>query len=171
MTNEPGIDDKKWVLDRICQFNRDVDVKSGVIIAIIAAIGAILFSNESFACILTSVLNGGAVGLSTQILFWIVFLSLVAIIFALFASFIPRTWCPTGSSIFFGKIAKEVDWKAYKIAINSYCYSFDDDLISQIYINSKICSRKFFWVKIVSYATYILALAITCFAICYMKGW
>lgn len=165
------VENLKWTLDRICQSSRDADAKCGVVTAVVAALGAILFSNQTFPVLLFRVACGEVGGLSTKALFGVMTSALIVLVFALVATLFPRTKCSFNSKIYFDKIGRFIDWQAYKIDAKSYIYSFEDDLLSQIYVNSGICRQKHRWSKVALFATYVLVLSIIAFAVCQVMGW
>jgi len=70
----------------------------------------------------------------------------LSIAFAAFATF-PRTTSKAGSIIFFGEIESETMDAYVTRAIDCTQESYERDIARQIYINAKIASAKFAWIK------------------------
>ncbi|HIW77086.1 MULTISPECIES: Pycsar system effector family protein [Gordonibacter] len=169
MTTHSDIEQYRWILDRTVESVKSVDGKNGVTTAILAGLAAILFSNDNFSSSVFAALSGKSNTMCLVMLAGIL-ISTALVIFSLFASLIPRTKCEGDSSLYFGTIAKHKDFLSYKRELVSQDYSIEDDLVNQIYINSKICRTKMRWHSVASFSTYLLILFIAGFSICYVIG-
>lgn len=133
-------DDKKWLLDNIIGFNRNVEQKTSILFAVIGVFAGFIISSDSFTnAVGTLVANPYAHALP------VVFLALSAITLivslGLFASIMMARLKSNGDSIlYFGSIASKTA-EQYGAALDA---GIDpDDFSKQIHINACICKKKF----------------------------
>ena len=133
-------DDKKWLLDNIIGFNRNVEQKTSILFAVIGVFAGFIISSAPFAnAVGTLVANPYAHVLP------VVFLAISAITLivslGLFASIMMAILKSNGDSIlYFGSIASK-GAEQYKAALSA---GIDPDEFSkQIHINACICKKKF----------------------------
>ena len=133
-------DDKKWLLDNIIGFNRNVEQKTSILFAVIGVFAGFIISSAPFAnAVGTLVANPYAHVLP------VVFLAISAITLivslGLFASIMMARLKSNGDSIlYFGSIASK-GAEQYKAALSA---GIDPDEFSkQIHINACICKKKF----------------------------
>lgn len=133
-------DDKKWLLDNIIGFNRNVEQKTSILFAVIGVFAGFIISSDSFTnAVGTLVANPYAHALP------VVFLALSAITLivslGLFASIMMARLKSNGDSIlYFGSIASKTA-EQYGAALDA---GIDpDDFPKQIHINACICKKKF----------------------------
>ncbi len=133
-------DDKKWLLDNIIGFNRNVEQKTSILFAVIGVFAGFIISSASFTnAVGTLVANPYAHALP------VVFLALSAITLivslGLFASIMMARLKSNGDSIlYFGSIASKTA-EQYGAALDA---GIDpDDFSKQIHINACICKEKF----------------------------
>ena len=133
-------DDKKWLLDNIIGFNRNVEQKTSILFAVIGVFAGFIISSDSFTnAVGTLVANPYAHALP------VVFISLSAITLivslGLFASIMMARLKSNGDSIlYFGSIASKTA-EQYGAALDA---GIDpDDFSKQIHINACICKKKF----------------------------
>lgn len=134
-------DDKKWLLDNIIGFNRNVEQKTSILFAVIGVFAGFIISSDSFTnAVGTLVANPYAHALP------VVFLALSAITLivslGLFASIMMARLKSNGDSIlYFGSIASKTA-EQYGAALDA---GIDpDDFSKQIHINACICKKKFY---------------------------
>lgn len=156
------INDAMYTLDRIMSHINNCDTKAsillglaGVFITIVADKLLSVFSESGL--LFTSLL-------ANKYSFFLLLSSLcicVGIVFTLIVLF-PRLDPPSSTShIFFMSIASKFSYEGYKKAItqlNENCYL--NELIEQIYINAKICKKKYTNFK---YATILVGLGLILF--------
>lgn len=133
-------DDKKWLLDNIIGFNRNVEQKTSILFAVIGVFAGFIISSDSFTnAVGTLVANPYAHALP------VVFLALSAITLivslGLFASIMmARLKSNSDSILYFGSIASKTA-EQYGAALDA---GIDpDDFSKQIHINACICKKKF----------------------------
>lgn len=133
-------DDKKWLLDNIIGFNRNVEQKTSILFAVIGVFAGFIISSDSFTnAVGTLVANPYAHALP------VVFLALSAITLivslGLFASIMMARLKSNGDSIlYFSSIASKTA-EQYGAALDA---GIDpDDFSKQIHINACICKKKF----------------------------
>lgn len=133
-------DDKKWLLDNIIGFNRNVEQKTSILFAVIGVFAGFIISSDSFTnAVGTLVANPYAHALP------VVFLALSAITLivslGLFASIMMARLKSNGDSIlYFGSIASKTA-EQYGAALDAEIDP--DDFSKQIHINACICKKKF----------------------------
>ncbi|WP_302962685.1 Pycsar system effector family protein [uncultured Adlercreutzia sp.] len=160
--------DLKWVLDRTTEAVRCIDSKNGIITAVLAGIAAILFSNESFSqAVYDSFASMRALAMLAMV---IASIATVLVVGSLLASIVPRSKCPSSSSIYAGKIAELGSADKYFDSLARNDYSLDDDIASQIYENSRIFERKTTWNRRATIALLFLIGALIIFSIFYAIG-
>lgn len=145
-----------YTLDRTIGFVNTCDSKSSVILGVFGVMVTILFSgegiNELKLIIKSAITENTSCGAFYLIFLFIAFSTLCIGIYKLLIVLFANTNCgeknheglENDSKIFFGSISKNVNFKQYKEKLLTY--SEDDymnDIISQIYINSVICNKKF----------------------------
>lgn len=157
-------DELKWILERATESVRNIDSKNGVLIAILAAIAAILFSGEAFlSAVSDQACPEWAYRVKAVCIALMVGAALVSAI-ALTLSLIPRAQCPKDSLIYSGQIARFENAGEYAKALDKNTIDFQGDLVNQIYITSTIYRRKTFWNKVATIAMAALVILIVAFA-------
>lgn len=158
----------KYTLDHSIELVRNTDNKNGIMVAVAAGLVALLFSSGEFLT---------AVSLSIEqkivlycFLLGLALIALVVFLVALFASILPVDKCSERSLIYAGSISKYKTASEYKNALVDCTYDLTDDLVQQIFINSKIFKKKSTCNKIASWSLYILILLIVLFVLCFMIG-
>lgn len=133
-------DDKKWLLDNIIGFNRNVEQKTSILFAVIGVFAGFIISSAPFTnAVGTLVANPYAHALP------VVFLAISAITLivslGLFASIMMARLKSNGDSIlYFGSIASKTA-EQYETALSA---GIDPNEFSrQIHINACICKKKF----------------------------
>ena len=133
-------DDKKWLLDNIIGFNRNVEQKTSILFAVIGVFAGFIISSTPFTnAVGTLVANPYAHALP------VVFLAISAITLivslGLFASIMMARLKSNGDSIlYFGSIASKTA-EQYETALSA---GIDPNEFSrQIHINACICKKKF----------------------------
>lgn len=133
-------DDKKWLLDNIIGFNRNVEQKTSILFAVIGVFAGFIISSAPFTNAAgTLVANPYAHALP------VVFLAISAITLivslGLFASIMMARLKSNGDSIlYFGSIASKTA-EQYGAALDAGIGP--DDFSKQIHINACICKKKF----------------------------
>lgn len=133
-------DDKKWLLDDIIGFNRNVEQKTSILFAVIGVFAGFIISSAPFTnAVETLATNPCAHALPAMFLV----ISAIALIVSLglFASIMMARLKSDGNSIlYFGSIASKTA-KQYGAALDA---GIDpDDFSKQIHINACICKKKF----------------------------
>lgn len=143
-------------LDRTIGFINNCDNKTSIILGINGVMITILLSNEGvieLKNIMKSAITEGTVFSAIYLI--ILFLALAKLfygIFKLLMVLFANTDCgdinqedlECDSKIFFGSICKNSEFKQYKEKLlNLTEEDYMNDIISQIYINSVICNKKF----------------------------
>lgn len=133
-------DDKKWLLDNIIGFNRNVEQKTSILFAVIGVFAGFIISNAPFTnAIETLATNPCAHALPAVFLV----ISAIALIVSLglFASIMmARLKSNVDSILYFGSIASKTA-EQYGAALDA---GIDpDDYSKQIHINACICKKKF----------------------------
>ena len=133
-------DDKKWLLDNIIGFNRNVEQKTSILFAVIGVFAGFIISSAPFTnAVETLVANPCAHALP------VVFLTICAIALivslGLFASIMMARLKSNGDSIlYFGSIASKTA-EQYETGLSA---GIDPNEFSrQIHINACICKKKF----------------------------
>lgn len=161
-------EDLKYVLDRTTELVRNADSKNNVMVAIIAGLAVVLFSNGEFVSSVSLAIASGDV--FCMAVLSVIIVTLLVFLAALFSALRPVDSCISNSLVYAGKISEHENCGDYRGAIFSPEYSLEDDLVEQIYINAKIFKRKTRCNKIASYSLYIMILAIIVFASCSIRG-
>jgi hypothetical protein len=155
-SNKIGKDDAIDILDRTIGFVNNCDSKASVVLGVFGVLLTVLFTSEG----ITELKNiiKAAMNTSTRYGFlYIIFFSITAIgftlgIIKLMQVLFPKTDCvelkqeciELNSNIFFQGICKNSTYKRYKDKlVNCTEDEYMNDIISQIYINSIICNRKY----------------------------
>ena len=143
-------------LDRTIGFVNNCDSKSSVILGIFGVIITILLSSEGINE-LKNIIKSAITEDTTCGVFYLIFLFVSGAVFS-FGSFkllmvlFANTNCgddnqvdlERDSKIFFGSICNNANFKQYKEKLTTYSEEdYLNDIISQIYINSVICNKKF----------------------------
>lgn len=136
-------------LDRIIGFVNSCDVKASIVLGIFGiAVGGLL--SDSILSIILCNLNiaigsDGLIAIIYLIMFVISSLSILTGLFSLICAISAKIkLSKKDSKIYFVDIAENADDEAYKKKLFPLRETdVVDDLISQIYINSKICTRKY----------------------------
>ena len=133
-------DDKKWLLDNISGFNRNVEQKTSILFAVIGVFAGFIISSASFTnAVGTLVANPYAHALPVVFLAFSAITLIVSL--GLFASIMMARLKSNGDSIlYFGSIASKTA-EQYGAALDA---GIDpDDFSKQIHINACICKKKF----------------------------
>ena len=133
-------DDKKWLLDNIIGFNRNVEQKTSILFAVIGVFAGFIISSASFTnAVGTLVANPCAHSL--PVVFLALSASTLIVSLGLFASIMMARLKSNGDSIlYFGSIASKTA-EQYEAALDA---GIDpDDFSKQIHINACICKKKF----------------------------
>ncbi|MFW6016467.1 MAG: Pycsar system effector family protein [bacterium] len=141
------------ILDRIIGFINNCDNKTSIILGIVGVMLSIIFTsnsvNELQSIIRIAIRSSNYIYLILLVLFII---CLVCGIFYLVFSLFARTNCSSlnqkcldlNSKLFFHHISNNNSFKEYKEKVLKCSKDeFINEIISQIYINSKICSKKY----------------------------
>lgn len=159
MNKREKIDEEKFKLEQLREWNNNADTKISIMVAFVSVLFIEVISNSNINIIkeindiifITGILNVGFFRVCSLmlviILYILIFLSIYKFIKALLAKIDISVFNQKGiykeSSYFFGTISKmnlyEYKNKIYKSNENIQL----NDLISQVYINSKICKDKF----------------------------
>ncbi len=144
------------VLDRIIGFINTCDNKTSIILGIIGVMLSIFFTSDSIKelqIIIISALESSKFKDYIYLFFLVLFsiclgYGIFKLISSLFARIngldIKEESLDLDSKIFFRHIAKNNSYKEYKQKMTKCSQEkFVNDIISQIYINSKICSKKY----------------------------
>lgn len=133
-------DDKKWLLDNIIGFNRNVEQKTSILFAVIGVFAGFIISSASFTnAVGTLVANPYAHALPVVFPAFSAITLIVSL--GLFASIMMARLKSNGDSIlYFGSIASKTA-EQYGAALDA---GIDpDDFSKQIHINACICKKKF----------------------------
>ena len=144
------------ILDRIIGFINNCDNKTAIVLGVFGVIITVIFTTDGIGNIF-EIINSTMTKISFFSIFflilWITSLGLFIIglcklITVLVAKIetadMRQIDLDLDSRIFFGTIAKNKNYKTYKeklLSMDNDC--FQNDIISQIYINSLICKKKF----------------------------
>lgn len=160
--------DLMWLLDRTTEAIRSIDTKNSIITAILAGLAAVLFSNDSFAgAVYTAFSENCFISLFFIVL---ALLAAMTVLMSLFASIIPRAKCKDNSKIYAGNISEFNCLDLYRKEILSNSYEFENDLTSQIFVNSQIFKTKTKWNQVATIALYFVIIFIILFTILFMIG-
>ena len=171
------------ILDRTIGFVNNCDSKASIILGVFGVIFTLIFTTDGIVNIRRIVDKVTAVGnvsvCSMLYLFgWlasliVIVLGLCKIISVLTAridcSHMEQEQLDTDSKIYFGDIAKNETYRKYKgklLSLNSE--RFLNDIGSQIYINSVICSNKF---KKYNESLLLTTIGFTCFLLLWIVGY
>lgn len=149
-------DDALDILDRTIGFVNNCDSKASVVLGVFGVLLTILFSSESITELKSIVKEAISAGTCSGVLYWVI-LSCTAVgfifgIVKLLQVLFPKTDCDElkqdglelNSKIFFGGICKSSTYKKYKEKMMRCSEDeYLNDIISQIYLNSVICDKKF----------------------------
>lgn len=144
------------ILERTIRFTNSCDSKASIVIGVSGVILTILFSNER----ITEIKNIVKAAINSRTSYGFIYLGILFCtvigfafgIFKLLQVLFPKTNCDDlkqeeielNSKIFFGDICKNTTYKQYKNnMMNCSEDEYLNDIISQIYLNSVICDRKF----------------------------
>jgi len=154
------IEDAQRNLDRITNWIGNCDAKISFILAFLGAIFALVFSDDGTLESIQSAINKSfyfrswvdlIIGITLIVLFLLFIISsIITFIFLILGlrgridiKVFKENGLETNSIIFWGRISKN-NFEEYKNNLDSITEeSIYNDLVSQIYINSKICSLKF----------------------------
>jgi len=145
-------------LDRTIGFVRDCDHKTSIVLAAIGIIATIIIDQcgKDMINLVSSILDGNK-NLTPSVYFFTILLT-ISLIFLIFGIWkfirvlIPVTdssLCDNESSlernsIIFAVSISKLNYEDYKSKILNYTdEEYINDILSQIYINSKICARKY----------------------------
>lgn len=144
------------ILDRTIGFINNCDTKTSIVLGIYGIIVAVLFTNEGLLKLKTIIIASMGKGMVYGILYVIPLMFVVGIfifgICKLFYVLFPKIDCKDlkqedldlDSKLYFGDIAKNSSYKQYKEKLlNCDDDEYINDIISQIYLNSFICNKKF----------------------------
>ena len=156
-------DEKRWLFDSIGSWIRFSDAKAGAVVGIQGLVLGLLFRSltdilsplnahdewSSWLWTGATVLAAGSLGL-------------LASIGTAAAAVLPRLKVgePT-SGIYFMHIAEHPSTKAYSEVISAESYRFEDDLLTQIHVNSFVAKKKYVlvvWAMRIALAADILVL-------------
>lgn len=142
-----NIDDARDTLERIHTSINNCDTKTSIILGIIGVIGGICLSDSIVITLYHYLINNFSTT-KCKVFFVITCMIIVGIVFGVYKliSVLYARVKKDGdrSNVFFGDIAKynnEGDYKKSLLKMNES--DMLDSLISQIYINSKICDAKY----------------------------
>lgn len=161
-------DNLKYVLDRTTELVRNSDNKSSIMIAVVAGLAVILFSNGEFVSAVVETAAHGCI--ICKALLVVASGALIIFLIALFNSIYPSSRSDGDSLIYAGSICKRSDHESYQRDLADASYSFEEDLINQIYIHSAIFKKKNRCNKIASYSLYTLIVSVMVFVILYLVG-
>lgn len=170
MAVSPDIENLKWVLDRTTDAVKTADNKNSIVTAVLAGLAAVLFSNDNFSSAVSVIGADPMRHWACCALLSLMAASFTAAILSLVASLFPRVSCENDSLIYYGLIAEHKDWHSLKREMDDKGFATEEDLISQIHINSSICKKKMFWHSVALVFTYALILLTCGFAACFMIG-
>ena len=139
------IEEQKWILDRISTYIRDIDSKNGIVLAALAIVAAVLFSNEWFCGFLAKAAYSGSV--IQIVLLATTVVSFVCCLVSLFVSLMPRVHSPESdqSLIYSAGIAKFEDSEGYSAALGGENNDLRKDIVGQIHANAVIAEKKILW--------------------------
>lgn len=150
-TTEEKISDAEAVLNRTIGFIENSESKTGIALTMVGIMMTVIFAmagNDVMSMFSAIRHNLDAAGILFILLF---FLSLTASVYGMcqFARvLVPSLECEKDSRIYFGKISDNRDYEEYRSKMEKYGPEDHlDDLWSQIYVNSKICIRKYRYFK------------------------
>lgn len=149
-------DDALDILDRTIGFINNCDSKASVVLGVFGVLVTILFSSDGVAelkiIIKAAITTGTYYGVLYCITLAFTVISLAFGTVKLLKVLFPKTDCDElkqedlelNSKIFFGGICKNSTYKKYKDKIMKCSQDeYLNDIISQIYLNSIICDRKY----------------------------
>jgi len=146
-------DELKEILDRNTAWIENCDSKTSIILGSFGVIAGIFLATD-YVSKFKSILCHMASHVSFWTVVFIIFCILsISLILVLFARVNPDKFCNRGiksdSLIFFSSIAKHKSLSSYKRDLEKCgTTQMDEDLISQIYICSIICNKKFKYYKL-----------------------
>lgn len=156
MEYEEKFENAKYVLDNTKEWINNVDIKISILIAFMGIIlGYILIdSNIDFIERIITTINNNSISFSKIIMGLLVLLlyintifSIIKLLYALKGKINIKEFNESGvtlnSLIFYGSIAKYNYEEFNKKVKNQTKQSNINDILSQVYINSKICTKKF----------------------------
>ena len=143
-------------LDRNIEFVDRCDMKVSIVLAILGVILTIIFTNDGISSlwhILKTAFSFKNTSFDVVYLFFLVLFAagysygMLKLIMVLFVKIDCKEYeqdlLELDSSIFFYSIANRKNYKEYKGIILGKEYCYENDLISQIYLNSLICAKKY----------------------------
>lgn len=155
-TLEKKISDAEAILERILGFNNNSESKTGITLTIVGVILTVIFAlsgDDILNIFRTMFAAPDTTGIIFVILFFISLITAIYGIYRLVRVLVPvldSDDCDTGdfetdSRIFFGNIySNNKGYNDYRDKMLSYCSEEHlNDLWSQIYVNSRVCSKKF----------------------------
>jgi len=150
------IENAKYILDNIKEWINNVDIKISILIAFMGVIlGYILIdSNIDFIERIVTTINNNSLsfskiakGLLVLLLYFNTIFSIIKLIYALKGKINIKEFKESGvtlnSLVFYGSISKYNYEEFNKKIKNQTKQSNINDILSQVYINSKICNKKF----------------------------
>ncbi|WP_238859610.1 Pycsar system effector family protein [Clostridium sp. YIM B02569] len=156
------------ILDRTIRFVNSCDSKASVVIGVSGVLLTILSSNERVTEIKSIIKLAMGSGIWYGVLYLGILVCAVMVcvfgIVKLLEVLFPKTNCDDlnqegielNSHIFFGGICKNPTYNQYKEKVMNYNEDeYLNDIISQIYLNSIICERKFKNFKVGVVATFL----------------
>ena len=150
------IENAKYILDNIKDWINNVDIKISILIAFMGVVlGYILIdSNIDFIERIVTTINNNSLsfskiakGLLVLLLYFNTIFSIIKLIYALKGKINIKEFKESGvtlnSLVFYGSISKYNYEEFNKKIKNQTKQSNINDILSQVYINSKICNKKF----------------------------
>ena len=150
------IENAKYILDNIKEWINNVDIKISILIAFMGVVlGYILIdSNIDFIERIVTTINNNSLsfskiakGLLVLLLYFNTIFSIIKLIYALKGKINIKEFKESGvtlnSLVFYGSISKYNYEEFNKKIKNQTKQSNINDILSQVYINSKICNKKF----------------------------
>lgn len=161
--------------ENINNWINNCDNKASIMLGFIGIIASILLTNNNFITIFIKMLNKVVENIDFSDVLYLIFI-FSAIGFILYGTFnIFKVICPTlqrsdsknKSLIYYDSISRMdlVDYKNSIFEANENDYL--EDLLSQVYINSKICSKKFMNLK---NGLYFIVFGLVLFFIIFVAG-
>ena len=156
ITEEKQVEEAKATLERIISWINNCDTKTGTVLALLGVIFTLVMTNEGLSACYKIVTKAIIACTFSDILYLIIWLaSFACLIFglyrltsALFASISSEKYkqakLETDSRIFFGSIGATPTYQEYWGKFTEMTMAeYTNDLLSQVYINSLIASKKF----------------------------
>ena len=156
ITEDKQVEEAKATLERINSWINNCDTKTGAILALLGVILTLVLTNEGLSTCREIASKAMASRTFSDILYLIIWfvsfacliLGLFKLISALFATTSSEKFkqgkLETDSRIFFGSIGTTPTYQEYRDKFTGMTISdYINDLLSQVYINSLIASKKF----------------------------